>query len=267
MTKNAEAKQFSKLWRAIIEFDMIQENDRILIGLSGGKDSMFLTHSLAMIKQYAPFDFSLNAFTLDPMFTADFPTEQLADFCAKLNIRFFSEQVNLAQAIQDRRENDPCFTCSFFRRGAMNRFAVTNGMNKIALAHHHDDAVETFFMSLLYSGQLKTFLPNTYLSRTGLSVIRPLIYFRECEIKAAIKRLNYRPLKSPCPFDGHTQRQTVKELIMTLGKTTPECYAHLSSAMYQNSVIELWPPKISGTELKTKFRSFWRKQTKPTKQP
>ncbi len=259
MSKKTETKQFSKLWRAIIEFDMIQENDRILIGLSGGKDSMFLTHSLAMLKQYAPFDFTLNVFTLDPMFTNNFPTKQIADFCEKLNIRFFSEQVNLAQAIKDRNENDPCFTCSFFRRGAMNRFAVANGMNKIALAHHHDDAVETFFMSLLNSGQLKTFLPNTYLSRTGLSVIRPLIYFREYEIEAAIKRLNYQPLKSPCPFDGHTQRQKIKEMIMTLGKTTPGCYGHLSSAMYHSSVIELWPPKISGAELKTKFSRFWRK--------
>ena len=113
-------------------------------------------------------------------------------------------------------------TCAYFRRAATNRTALELGFNKVAWAHHHDDAVETFFLNLVASGQLKTFLPVTPLSRTGLTLIRPLLYYREAEIISMVDELNLHPLKNPCPYDGHTKRQEAKELLRSLQASTPK---------------------------------------------
>jgi tRNA(Ile)-lysidine synthase TilS/MesJ len=126
----------------------------------------------------------------------------------------------------------------------MNRFAQENGFNKVALAHHHDDAVETFLMSILYSGQVRTFLPRTELERTGLVAIRPLVYLREKEIRKAIEFTGYTPVASPCPYDGKTQRQKVKELLRSLTKESRWVYTNLAAAMREGSPMELWPPSI-----------------------
>ena len=245
-----------RLWRAIIEFDMLDAHDRILVGLSGGKDSMFLTYGLSILKRHSPKPFTLAALTIDPMFTTNFALNEVAAFCRQLDVPFYTEKVNIAGIIEQQHGKDPCFSCSYFRRGAMNRFAKKNGFNKIALAHHHDDAVETFFMNLLLSGQLKTFLPTTYLSRTGLTVIRPLIYFREEELRNAAPILGYQPVKSPCPIDGHTKRQDIKLLIAELTKKNPAIYDHLTAGM-RNNLIELWPQNLSREQLKQKYDHFW----------
>jgi len=257
MQKHLPQHYFSRLVRAIIEFDLIDKGDKILIGLSGGKDSTFLTFALAALRQYLPRKYELAAITLDPMFTEQFDTKPLAGFCASLDIPFYTQQVNIAGAIENNGGKDPCFTCSFFRRGAINRFALENGFNKIAYAHHNDDAVETFFMSLLYSGQLKTFLPKTYLDRTNLTVIRPLIYFREYELRSAYKIHGFTPIPSPCPLDGKTKRQEVKDMIKQLQQTNKSLYTHLAAAMRKNSVIELWPNNLSRDEMKRKYMAFW----------
>ncbi len=250
---------FSRLCRAIIEFDMIQADDRILIGFSGGKDSTFLLYALACLRQYAKKPFTLAAFTMDPMFTSDFDTASLRAFCQTLDIPFYTDKVDIAGIIAAQDGKDPCFSCSFFRRGAINRFATENGYNKVAYAHHHDDAVETFFMGLLHSGQLKTFSPVTHLSRSGLSVIRPLIYFREHELKSATSIHGFKPIPSPCPLDGHTKRQDIKELIDKMGQESPALYSHLSAAMRQKESMQLWPEELSRDALKQKHIDFWRK--------
>lgn len=247
----------SRLWRAIIEFDLLQDGDRILIGLSGGKDSMLLLYALSHAAKIAPLKISLAALTIDPMFSEDFPVDKLHAFCTNLNIPFYTEKVNLKQAINDSNQNDPCYTCSFFRRGAMNNFAKNNNFNKLALAHHHDDAVETFVMNLFNSGQLKTFLPKTYLDRSNITVIRPFIYYREKDIISIVNKVGITPVKSPCPFDGHTNRQITKELIKTLSENNKFLYDHLSAAMRENSSSELWPPKKTKDELSKKFYAFW----------
>lgn len=251
---------FGRLCRAIIEFDMIQANDRILIGLSGGKDSTFLVYALAFLKKHAPTPFEIAAFTIDPQFTDTFSTGKLADFCASLSVPFYTEQVDIAGIIRENNGKDPCFTCSFFRRGAVNRFAKANGFNKVAYAHHHDDAVETFLMSILHSGQIKTFLPTTYLDRSQLTVIRPLIYFRERELKASVKIHGFTPLTSPCPLDGYTKRQEVKELIQSFERENRAIYTHLTSAMRQSPASELWPAEMSREAMKEKHVAFWRKK-------
>ena len=169
------ADLLSKLWRAVIEFDMLQAGDKILIGLSGGKDSMFLTAALAEIQKYAPVPFELACYTVDAMFSPSFPKAELEAFCAHYGLRHYSEKVDVNSAWQNKGST-PCFTCAYFRRAATNRTALELGFNKVALAHHHDDAVETFLMNVLTSGQLRTFLPVTPLSKTGLTVLRPLLY-------------------------------------------------------------------------------------------
>lgn len=252
-----------KLWRALIEFKMLAPQDKILIGLSGGKDSMFLTAALAEIHKYSPIPFDLACYTVDTMFSTDFPAKELHDFCAQYGITHYHEQVNVQEAWQQtptRKGNTPCFTCAYFRRAATNRKAQELGFNKIALAHHHDDAVETFLMNLLTSGQLKTFLPVTPLSRTGLTVLRPLLYYRETEIISNIQQLNLVPLKNPCPFDGHTKRQEIKEQIATLSTLAPKVYDHLAAAMRTSPKQELWPTQLPQKELVALFRSFWQKK-------
>lgn len=247
---------FSRLMRAIVEFNLIEEGDNILIGLSGGKDSTFLTYALAVMRDRLPKNFTLAAITIDPMFTEDFDSTPIAAFCDKLAIPFYTQAVDIAGTIEEQNGKDPCFTCAFFRRGAINRFAKEHGFNKIAYAHHNDDAVETFLMSLLYSGQLKTFLPKTYLDRTDLTVIRPLVYFREEEVRDTISIHGFSPIDSPCPINGKTKRQEIKELIATLSKENPMLYSHLAAGMRGNAVIELWPDTQNREQMKEKYNTF-----------
>lgn len=258
MTKTSTfvpAKDLSKLWRAIIEFDMLQPGDRILVGLSGGKDSMLLTAMLAEIKKYSPIPFDLACYTVNGMFAPDFPKAELEAFCAQFGLVHYSDEVDV-MAAHAKKGGSPCFTCAYFRRAATNRRAKELGFNKVALAHHNDDAVETFFMNLVTSGQLRTFLPVTPLSRSGITVLRPLLYYRESEIRALVAKLGLQPIKNPCPYDGHTMRQDIKEHIAALDAQYPEIYDHLAAAMRNSDRQELWPAK-PGKELLGKFHAFW----------
>lgn len=252
------APYLTKLWRALIEFKMLEDGDKLLIGLSGGKDSMFLTAALAEIHRHSPIKFDLACYTVDTMFSADFPAQELEEFCAQYGLKHYHDQVNVNEVWRERG-NTPCFSCAYFRRAATNRRAKELGFNKIVLAHHNDDAVETFLLNLLNSGQLKTFLPVTYLSRTNLTVLRPLIYYRESEIINYGQEIKLKPLKNPCPYDGYTQRQSMKELISTLSANNPDLYAHLASALRTTDTQELWPAKISQQDWLPIFRSFWQK--------
>lgn len=262
MTKTfVPAEDLGKLWRAIIEFDMLAPGDRILIGLSGGKDSMLLTAMLAEIKKYSPIPFDLACYTVNGMFDDSFPKRQLEEFCAHFGLQHYSDDVNVMEA-HGQKGGSPCYTCAYFRRAATNRRAGELGFNKVALAHHHDDAVETFFMNLMTSGQLRTFLPVTELSRTGITVLRPLLYYRESEIRQLVEKIGLRPLKNPCPYDGHTMRQDIKEHIAQLNEKYPEVYDHLGAAMRCSQKQELWPEKLSQKELVPKFHEFWGKRKK-----
>ena len=253
---NIPQNYFSKLMRAVVEFRMSKDGDRILIGGSGGKDSMCLAYALAILRERLKKDFTLGALTINPMFPdTPFDTERIAAFLAELSIPYGTADVDIAGAIEAQGGKTPCYTCAFFRRGAMNRYAKEHGYNKIAYAHHNDDAVETFLMSILWSGQVTTFTPVTYLDRTDLTVIRPLIYFRESETREAINYHGFTPVKSPCPHDGHTVRQDAKELIAKLEETIPDLYDHLAAAMRKGSVGELWPSALSRKEMReTYFR-------------
>ena len=247
---------FSKIMRAIVEFDLIQEDDNILIGLSGGKDSLLLTYALAMLRERLKKHFDLRAFTVDPMFSSTFDPAALKTFTESLKIPWEAQAVDIAEIIKEQKGKSACYTCAFFRRGAINHYAQEHGCNKIAYAHHNDDAVETLLMSLLYSGQIQTFTPKTYLDRTNLTVIRPLVYLREKEIRDAARRCGLTPIPSPCPRNGETARQTVKELIARLSASDPLIYPHLASALRANNIGELWPPAKNRNEMASTYRDY-----------
>ncbi len=253
---------FSKVMRAVVEFDMIQDGDKILIGLSGGKDSLLLSYALATLKQRTAKKFSLAAVTINPNFDNDFKfnAENLKKFCADLEIPYQIHDVDIFSAIQSCNKN-PCFTCAYFRRAAINRIANEIGANKVAYAHHLDDAVETFFMSLLSSGQLTTFTPKTFLSRTNITVIRPLVYLREFQIVNFAEK-NFNVVKSPCPFNGNTNRQNIKNLIAELGKSFPDLFEHLAAAMRESSIGELWSAPKTQAEMRQIYFSYVNLRTK-----
>ena len=238
--KNLPQIIFSEIVRAVVEFELIDDGDKILIGISGGKDSLFLTYALATLKKRTKKNFELVALTINPKFTEDFSEKIIAvkNFCNELDIEYTMHEIDIAGLIREQNNKSPCYTCAYFRRAVVNRVANELGANKVAYAHHLDDAVETFFMSLLSSGQLNTFQPKTFLDRTNLTVIRPLVYVRESEIKKFTR--DFEIIKSPCPFDGNTNRQRVKNLIRDLEKDFPDLFSHLAAAIRKNSIGELW---------------------------
>ncbi|MBQ3336175.1 MAG: tRNA 2-thiocytidine biosynthesis protein TtcA [Selenomonadaceae bacterium] len=244
---------FSKIIRAVVEFEMISDGDKILIGVSGGKDSLLLTYALATLRERAKKNFSLRALTIDPKFSEDL-SENISGvkkFCNELGIAHEVCAVDIAAMIREQNDKSPCYTCAYFRRAVMNRRANELGANKVAYAHHLDDAVETFFMSLLSSGQLTTFLPKTFLDRTNITVIRPLVYVREHEIKNFTR--GFEVLKSPCPFDGATNRQRVKNLIDELEKIFPDLFSHLAAALRKNSIGELWDAPKTREQMRAEY--------------
>ena len=249
---------FSKIVRAVVEFDLIQDNDKILIGLSGGKDSQLLAYALATLKFRLHKNFSLHAITIDPKFTNDFQKNisALKNFCNELDISHEVQEVDIADVIEKTQNKSPCFSCAYFRRAAINRRANEIGANKVAYAHHLDDAVETFFMGLLSSGQINTFLPKTFLTRSNVTVIRPLVYVREREIKKFTSADKFNIVKSPCPIDGTTNRQKIKNLIAELGKDFPDLFNHLAAAMRKDSVIDLWDTEKNRDEMKEAYFKF-----------
>ena len=247
----------SKIIRAVVEFELIEDNDKILIGISGGKDSLFLTYTLALLRERLKKKFSLSALTINPQFNNDFNVSAVTDFCKQLNIEHTVQDVDINSVINNpNNKRNPCFTCAYFRRAAMNRYANEIGANKVAYAHHLDDAVETFFMSLLSSGQLNTFQPKTYLDRSKITVIRPLVYLREYEIVKFISDSDFKPVKSPCPIDGKTNRQTVKDLINNLSRQFPNLFSHLTACIRKNAVGELWEPPKTLIEMRDVYNTY-----------
>ncbi len=245
--------------RAVVEFEMIKPGDRILIGLSGGKDSSLLLYTLAVLVKHLPFSVTLGAITFDPGFKRQEETDfgPLQEMCAALEIPYHLARAEIADEILNNNKQTPCARCSYFRRAIIHNYAKEQGYNKVALAHHLDDAVETFLMSIIYSGQISTFLPKTYLDRTEVTVIRPLVYLRETEIKSAVKRLGLSVVANPCPLDGDTKRREAKELIRELKRKNPNVFYHLAAAMREGRNIQLWPQEPTKEMIRGKSQHFW----------
>ena len=235
-------KQYqTKVLRAIKEFDMISDKDRVLVGFSGGKDSAFMLYVLNVIKRYCRIDFEMEAITTDIGFEKKLETDKFKEFCDNLGVPLTIVKTQIADIIKIKGEKNPCSVCAYFRRAAINNYAIENNFNKIALAHHHDDVVETFLMNILYSGRLSSFLPNTHLTKTGLNVIRPMVYLTEREVIRGMKFVDFMPNKNPCPYSGETMRSEVKNLIKTLTIKNRCVKGNISSAMRIKDDMELWP--------------------------
>lgn len=250
-----EQKILRKIWRACMEFDLVLPGDRILVGLSGGKDSSFLLYALATMQKFAPFKFAVGAVTIDLGFETPMDEKYLKNFCNALNVPFYFKNTNIAQKAFNHKKQNPCPLCAYFRRGAVANIAVAHGYNKIAFAHHLDDAVETFLMSQIYSGQVRTFAPKTPWENNNLEVIRPLVYLREKEIKGAVKKLPVKVLESSCPLNGKTKREEVKQLIRELTGRNRQVFDNLVAAMRDNHP-EMWPQPMGKEELREKYRAL-----------
>jgi len=199
--------------KAVEDYNMIQDNDRIAVGVSGGKDSLTLLVSLAELKKYYPKNFELEAITLT-LGLGETDLTPIAELCKKLGVNYTVEETLIGKIVfEARNEKNPCSLCANLRRGALNNTAKRLGCNKVALGHNKDDLIETFLLGLFYEGRANAFSPVTYLSRVDLHVIRPLIYVEERVVKDFIKSRNLEPIPSPCPAAGKTKRQYVKELI------------------------------------------------------
>jgi len=242
--KNCLPKPYhTKLWRAIYEYELIEPGDRILIGLSGGKDSMFLTYALSTIRSYSDIPFEIEAVTVDIGFPDAFDIGRVKEACAAMEVVHHLLPTKIAQVIEERRgKTNPCAVCSYFRRAAMNRFASEHGFRKVALAHHEDDAMETFLMNILYAGKLCTLPWKTSLTRTGVTVIRPMMYLSEKDIIRAVKRAGIDTVASCCPYSSDTMRARVKRLLLELVRENKMVRANLVASMRSGPDVELWPP-------------------------
>jgi len=208
----------SHLRRAADTYKMIDEGDKIAVGVSGGKDSLTLLYGLARLRLFYPKKFEIAAITIDCGFDgADFTG--IKNLCEEINVEYHIIPSNIKQVVFDlRKEKNPCALCSNLRLGALNKAAKNHGCNKVALAHHLDDSVETFMLNLIYEGRLGTFSPVTYLDRSELTLIRPLIYAPEKEVRAFTKNQNLPVVTSTCPVDKKTKREDVKILLGDLTK-------------------------------------------------
>lgn len=209
-----------KVKKAVLEYKMITEGDHIAIGVSGGKDSLVLLYSLAMLKKIIPIKYSLHAITIDLGWKNDYT--QLIKYCKDLDIPLTIKETEIGQIIfEERKEKNPCSLCAKMRRGAINNLAKELGCNKVALGHHLDDVVETFLLSLTFEGRIYCFQPSTYLSRVDLTVIRPLIFIPEETTNYLGKKLNLPLIKNQCPAEGKTKREEIKLLFSELEKNNP----------------------------------------------
>ncbi len=231
-------KLLSKTRQAINDFNMIEENDKIAVGLSGGKDSVTLLHILKNFQKFSPVKFELIAITLNP---GDVDNGPLHTLCKEIDVPFYEIQTDIAKIVFDiRNEKNPCSLCAKLRRGALNDAAKKLGCTKVALGHHKDDAVETFVMTMFYEGRINCFSPKSYMEKYNLTIIRPMVYIDEYMIKKAVKDYSYPIIINPCPADGHTKRQDVKELIKNLNGDFPNLKEKLFSALNNSEQLFIW---------------------------
>ena len=212
----------SHMRRCVEDYGMIQPGDKIAVGVSGGKDSLVLLYAMAKLREFYPVPFELHAVTVHPG-PQEMDFSPVAALCRKLDVEYHLVQTEIFHIIFDlRKEKNPCSMCAKMRRGAMHNALKELGINKVALGHHFDDAVETFFLSLFYEGRLSCFQPVTYLDRSQVTQIRPLLYVQEREVRGAVRRLDLPIVKNPCPANGTTKREETKELLLQLEKQFPQ---------------------------------------------
>lgn len=217
--------------RAVDDYSMIEEGDKIAVGVSGGKDSLLLLVALHHLQSYYPKHFDLEAITIELGFEGmDFTP--VAELCRELDIPYTCLKTDIKEVVFDvRKEDNPCSLCAKMRRGALNDAIRQRGINKLALGHHFDDAVETFMLSLLFEGRLSCFRPVTYLDRSGVTQIRPMIYAGEMKISNVAEYLHLPIVENPCPQDKGSKRHEIKQLLKTMSAQYPDMKSKIFGAM------------------------------------
>jgi tRNA(Ile)-lysidine synthase TilS/MesJ len=232
-------RALSYMRQAADDYAMIDDGDKIAVGVSGGKDSLTLLTTLAQLKNFYPKKFELYAVSVD-MGYDDMSFEKIEELCERLNVPYYIERTDIREIIFDiRKEKNPCSLCAKMRRGALNSAAQKLGCNKTALGHHFDDVIETFVMNLIYEGRLGCFSPVTHLDKTGITVIRPMIYMPENFVRSLAKKLELPVVKNMCTADGNTKREYVKNLIFEQEKESRGVKKRIFTAI-KNSGRDGW---------------------------
>ncbi|MBN2259588.1 MAG: tRNA 2-thiocytidine biosynthesis protein TtcA [Clostridiales bacterium] len=227
------------LRKTIQENNLINDKDRVAVGVSGGKDSMLLLYSLKKLQNFIPIDFELEAFFVDLGFS-DFPINIIEDFCTSLDVPLNIVKTTISEVIFDiRKESSPCSLCANMRKGALHDAVIKKGFNKLALGHHQDDAVETLFMNMIYTGRINTFMMDTYLSRADIHVIRPFITTAEKDIIHSTKANDIPIAKNPCPMDKNTKREEIKFLLNDFYHNFPESRKNFVTAINNPNHVQL----------------------------
>lgn len=230
-------KVLSSMRKAIQKYDLIQDGDRIAVGVSGGKDSLVLLKALSDFKKFKLYDFEIFAVTID-IYSGEISYDKLEKFCNEINVPLIIEKTDIKHIVFDiRKEKNPCSLCAKMRRGALNSVCKKLNCNKLALAHHLQDVVTTFFISLLYEGRLSTMLPKSYMSRTGITLIRPLYLTDEKKIINCSK--NYPILKSQCPANDNSKRKEITDFIKQLDKQFPLSKKRIETAILSDESYNL----------------------------
>lgn len=239
-------KLLSYTRQAVDHYQMLQDGDKIAIGISGGKDSLSLLYALKGLQRFYPKKFDVIALTVSLGFD-NFDLSAVKQLCDQLEIPYYVIETEIGKIVFDeRKEKNPCSLCAKMRRGALNDAAVNLGCNKIALGHHKEDAVETMMLSLFYEGRFFSFSPVTYLNKTNLHVIRPLVYVPEKEIIGFKNKFKLPVVISPCPANGHTKREYMKDLLKELNHQNPNLTDRMFSAL-ESSGLHGWVENSNST--------------------
>lgn len=237
--------------RAIQDYDMIKDGDKIFVGLSGGKDSALLLSAMANYRIFSPQKFTLEAITVDMGLKDVKASEEaaLSDYCEKLNVPRHIVKTDIAEIIfEARKETNPCSLCAKMRRGALNNEIIRRGGGKLALGHNADDVAETMLLSLLYEGRFSCFQPTSYMSKSDITLIRPFIYIEEYDITSTVRRLGVPIVDNPCPMNHVSQREYAKNLIKHICKDVPFAKERILGAIYNPERNNLWnKPNINNT--------------------
>lgn len=228
--------------KAMDDYQMIQAGDKIAVGISGGKDSLTLLYAMANLRRFYPKKFSLIAITVDLGYEG-FDLTEVRKLCKNLDVEYHVVPTEIAKIIfSDKNESSPCSLCAKMRKGALNQAIKELGCNKVAYAHHMDDMIETMFLSMIFEGRFYSFSPVTFLDDMELTVIRPMMYVSEAEVKGFRNKYNLPVVTNPCPVDGATKRQYAKDLIRQINLDHPGAKKRMFTAILDGN-IPGWPQK------------------------
>ncbi len=228
------------LKKAVESYSMIEEGDVIGVGLSGGKDSMILLHALTLYQNFSPVKYQIKALSLTMGFD-DFDLSPVADYCRAQGIEHIIEETNIGKVVFDeRKEKHPCGMCSRMKRGRLSKVCASHDIDKLALGHHGDDAIESLLMSMFYESRIRTFKPVSFMDRSSITVIRPLIYAFESDVTHALTQVNLPIVKNPCHVDKHTKREYVKRLLNNLAEDNPHIKERLLHSLENKKQLEIW---------------------------